>query len=241
MSAQGRIYRRIPSVDPALLSEAAPFGMADLHEALGAVDGRACLMGARMRPIAPGQRAIGQAVTSFNFPGDNLMIHKALQLAEAGQILVLVNGGGEHGALWGDVAGTFARQKGIAGIVVDGPVRDVAALIELGVPVWSTSISASHPEKRGPGSVNVPVVCAGVRVEPGDVIVADSDGVLVVPRAQLGEAVAGARARSGKEAAIRKRLLAGESLYGILGMQALVDASGAREHDGTWQDDPAGV
>jgi 4-hydroxy-4-methyl-2-oxoglutarate aldolase len=229
------IYTRIPLPDPALVAEAAKYAIADLHESLGAVQGRMALMSPRMRPLLEGRRISGAAVTSYNFPGDNLMIHVALRVAERGQILVLANGGGSQGALWGDVACTFAAKKGVAGVVADGPIRDVDALRAMNFPVWSTSISPSHPEKRGPGSVNVPVVVDGVLVEPGDVIVADGDGVLVIPQAYLGRAVEGARARAAREVAIRARIEAGESLFEILNMEAAVRSAGIQEVDTTWQ------
>lgn len=228
------ICTRIPLPDPALVAEAANYALADLHESLGAVQGRMALMSSRMRPLLAGRRISGAAVTSYNFPGDNLMIHVALNVAERGQILVLANGGGTQGALWGDVACTFAAQKGIAGVVADGPVRDIDALREMDFPVWATSISPSHPEKRGPGSVNVPIVVDGVLVEPGDVIVADGDGVLAIPQAHLARTLEGARQRAERETAVRKRIKAGESLFEILNMQAAVESAGIRQVDATW-------
>ena len=228
------ICTRIPLPDRALVAEAAKYALADLHESLGAVQGRMALMSSRMRPLLQGRRISGAAVTSYNFPGDNLMIHVALNVAERGQILVLANGGGTQGALWGDVACTFAAQKGVAGVVADGPVRDIDALREMDFPVWATSISPSHPEKRGPGSVNVPIVVDGVLVEPGDVIVADGDGVLAIPQAHLARTLKGARQRAEREVAIRKRIKAGESLFEILNMQAAVEGAGIRQVDATW-------
>jgi 4-hydroxy-4-methyl-2-oxoglutarate aldolase len=228
------ICTRIPLPDPALVAEAAKYALADLHESLGAVQGRMALMSSRMRPLLQGRRISGAAVTSYNFPGDNLMIHVALNVAERGQILVLANGGGTQGALWGDVACTFAAQKGIAGVVADGPVRDIDALREMDFPVWATSISPSHPEKRGPGSVNVPIVVDGVLVEPGDVIVADGDGVLAIPQAHLARTIEGARQRAAREVAIRQRIKAGESLFEILNMPAAVQAAGVEQVDATW-------
>jgi 4-hydroxy-4-methyl-2-oxoglutarate aldolase len=230
------ICTRIPLPDPALVAEAATYALADLHESLGAVQGRMALMSPRMRPLIAGQRISGAAVTSYNFPGDNLMIHVALNVAQRGQILVLANGGGSQGALWGDVACTFAAQKGIAGVVADGPVRDIDALREMNFPVWATVISPSHPEKRGPGSVNVPIVADGVLVEPGDVIVADGDGVLVIPQAHLARTLEGARQRAGREVAIRQRIKAGESLFEILNMDAAVKAAGIAVVDKTWRE-----
>jgi 4-hydroxy-4-methyl-2-oxoglutarate aldolase len=228
------IYNKIPLPDPALVAAAANYTVADLHEALGGVQGRMSLMDPAMRALLQGRRICGAAVTSYNFPGDNLMIHVALNLAQKGQVLVLTNGGNQ-GALWGDVACTYAVKKGIAGVIADGPVRDVDALREMNFPVWTTMISPSHPEKRGPGAANVPVVVAGVLVEPGDVIAADGDGVLVIPRAELGRAVEGARKRSAAEAVIRKRIESGESLYEIVNIDAAVRAAGIETVDGSWK------
>jgi 4-hydroxy-4-methyl-2-oxoglutarate aldolase len=187
-----------------------------------------------MRALLQGRRICGAAVTSYNFPGDNLMIHVALNLAQRGQILFLTNGGNE-GALWGDVACTYAVQKGIVGVIADGPVRDVDALRAMNFPVWATMVSPSHPEKRGPGAANVPVVLAGVLVEPGDVIAADGDGVLVIPRTELNRAVEGARNRSAAEALTRKRIEAGESLYEIANIDAAVRAAGIEQIDAIWK------
>lgn len=231
---QSVIYTRIPECPADLLAEAAHYPVSDLHEALGPIEGRMQLMSPRMRPIAPGQRIVGQAVTSYNFPGDNLMIHAALNIAQKGHVLVLVNGGGSHGALWGDVAANFAKQKGIAGIVVDGPARDTGALREIGSLTWATSISSSHPEKRGPGAVNVPVVCDGVRVDPGDVIVADDDGVLAIPLRSLERAVKGARERNEKEIGLRRKLQEGASLFELLQMGRNVEAAGVEVKDAAW-------
>lgn len=228
------IYSRIPASDPALIARAAEFGIADLHESLGGVAGRMCLMSSNMRPIAAGQRVVGPAVTSWNYPGDNLMIHAALNVASKGDVLVLTNGGTSQGALWGDVACGFAVKKGVAATIVHGATRDTDAIRELGYPVWATHVSVEHPEKRGPGAVNVPIVVDGVLVEPGDIIAADADGVLVIPRALLAYTVERAEARAEAEKVFRKRIAAGERLIDILGMQAVIDAAGIEQIDGTW-------
>lgn len=231
------IYGKVPRPDPALVARAAKFGIADLHEGLGAVAGRMCLMSPAMMPIAPGQKVCGPAVTAWNYPGDNLAIHAALHVAQAGDVLVLTNGGGHQGALWGDVACTFARKKRLAGTVVHGATRDVDAIRELGYPVWATAISVEHPEKRGPASVNVPIVVDGVPVEPGDLIVGDSDGVLVIPRALLAMAVENAEARAANEVEFRRRIEQGEVLFDILGMGKVVEDLGIEIKDCTWEED----
>jgi 4-hydroxy-4-methyl-2-oxoglutarate aldolase len=231
------IYTKIPSVDPALVARAAGIGVADLHEGLGAVAGRMALMSSRMRPLNSGQRFAGQAVTAYTYPGDNLMLHMALRLAEKGQVLVLTNGGGEQGALWGEMAATYAKKKGLGGIVVHGAIRDVDALAEMGSPVWSTAISPSHPDKKSAGSVNVPVVCDGVLVRPGDVIVGDGDGVIAIPREHLEIAIENAETRAGKEREIRAELAEGKHLFDIMGMQKAIDSLGIEVRDAAWGED----
>jgi 4-hydroxy-4-methyl-2-oxoglutarate aldolase len=231
------IYTKIPETDPALIARAAKFGIADLHESLGPVGGRMCLMSSKMRPIAAGQHICGPAVTAWNYPGDNLMIHVALDIAEAGQVLVFSNGGTSQGAMWGDVACGYAKKKGIAGAVVHGAVRDTDALRELEFPVWSTHVSVEHPEKRGPGATNVPIVVDGVLVEPGDIIAADADGVLVIPRALLARTVEGAEKRAQTEVEFRKRIAAGERPMDLLNIRANIEKAGIAIKESTWQDD----
>ena len=231
------IYMKIPQSDPSLVAAAAEAGVADLHEALGSLSGMAQLMGPRMRPLDMRWRIAGPAVTVITWPSDNLMMHKALDLAEAGQVLVITNGGSARGALWGELAAYLAQRTRIAGIVTDAAVRDTEALLAMGFPVWSTAIHASHGEKRGPGAVNVPIVIDGVLVNPGDIIVADSDGVLAVPRRALADAIAGAQQRRAKEAGIREKLAAGGSLLELLGLDKAVAASGVAIRDTSWEED----
>lgn len=231
------IYTKIPSSDPALIARAAKFGVADLHESLGAVAGRMCLMSPNMRPIAAGQHICGPAVTAWNYPGDNLMIHAALDIAEAGQVLVFTNGGTSQGAMWGDVACGYAKKKGIAGTVVHGAVRDTDALRELEFPVWSTHISVEHPEKRGPGATNVPIVVDGVLVEPGDIIAADADGVLVIPRALLQKTVEGAEKRAATEVEFRAKIAAGARPMDLLGIRANIEKAGIEVKETSWLED----
>lgn len=230
------IYSDIPRPDSWLIARAAEFGVADLHGALGTVAGRMCLMSPSMRPIAPGQRLCGPAITAWNYPGDNLAIHAALNTARAGDVLVFTNGGGHQGSLWGDVACGFAVKKGVAGAVVHGAVRDTDAVRDLGFPVWSTHISVEQPDKRGPAAVNVPIVVDGVLVEPGDVIAADADGVVVIPRALLPKTIEGAEARAANEVNVRARIAAGELPLDILGLRAVIENAGIEQITGTWED-----
>ena len=229
-------YTQIPRIDKSLLQRAAAISVADLHEGLGAVAGRQCLMGPQMRPMHPGRPFCAQAITCYSYPGDNLMLHVAARLAQPGDALVITNGGTPHGAMWGDVMTFFCQQKGIVGAVIDGPARDSDRIAEMGFPVYSTFISVSHPEKRGPGAVNVPVVVAGVMVNPGDVIVADSDGVLAIPPHLLEDGICNAEARAAREDAIRRRVTAGETLYDIMNLSRDAEAAGIVEIEGTWRD-----
>ncbi len=229
-------YTSIPRIDPDLLKRVSKIGLADLHEGLGAVAGRQCLMQPHMRPMHRGRPICGQAITCLSYPGDNLMLHVAAKLAQPGDVLVLTNGGTSHGAMWGDVMSHFCQQRGIVGAVIDGPARDTDRIGEMGFAVYSTSISVSHPEKRGPGCVNVPIVVAGVNVNPGDVIVADSDGVMSIPPDLLAPAVKNAEARIAKEQSIRERIAAGEMLFDIMGLASDVKAAGVTQIEGTWRE-----
>jgi 4-hydroxy-4-methyl-2-oxoglutarate aldolase len=230
-----QIFTQVPETDAALVSEAREIGVSDLHEGLGAVRGRMLLMSSRMRPLDPAHTIAGPAVTAYNYPGDNLMAHLALYHAKAGDVLVMTNAGGTQGALWGELTGLQAQAKNVAGLICDGPVRDTQKLVEMRFPVWSTSIHASHPEKRGPGSLNVPIVVDGVPVNPGDIIVADADGVIVIPSGLLRPALEFARQRRNREVGIRAKLAAGAALYDVLEIDKSVARMGAEIQDTTWQ------
>lgn len=235
---QSIVYKQIPRPDPALVARAAQFGIADLHEGLGYLAGRMCLMTPKMQARQHGKgTTVGPAITAWNYPGDNLAIHCALEVAQAADVLVLTNGGGHQGALWGDVACGFAKKQGLAGAVVEGAARDIDAIRDLDFPVWSTAISVEHPEKRGPVAVNVPLTVDGVLVEPGDIVCADTDGVLVIPRALLQHAVEGAEKRAATEVGIRQRIAEGERPFDIFGFRAQVAEAGIEMREGTWQDD----
>jgi 4-hydroxy-4-methyl-2-oxoglutarate aldolase len=230
------VYKRIPRIEPALIERAKRINVADLHEGLGPVIGRQCLMQPQMRALFPTARVCGQAITSFNFPGDNLMLHAAFRVAEAGDILVLTNGGSPQGALWGEIATYYSQIRKLGGAVIDGATRDTLQITEMGFPVFASHISVSYPGKRGPGAVNVPVVMAGATVNPGDLIVGDADGVIVIPREHVETAVRNAEARVAKEAEIKRRLDEGQTLYDVAGMKALFEAADIVEIDSMWTD-----
>ncbi len=230
------VYKKIPRLDPALIERASRINVADLHEGLGPVTGRQCLMDSKMRALFPTARICGQAITSFNFPGDNLMLHAAFRVAEAGDILVLTNGGSPQGALWGEIATYYSRIRKLGGAVIDGAARDTLQITQAGFPVFASYISVSYPGKRGPGAVNVPVVVAGATVNPGDLIVGDADGVIAIPPSQVEGAVRNAEARMAKEAEQKRRLDTGETLYDIAGMKALFEAAEIVEIDAVWSE-----
>ena len=221
--SNSQVYLRVNRVSPDLCAAARELTVADVHESMGQ-NGRAQLMSSRMRPLRHDQKIAGPAVTAFCWPGDNLMMHRALYLAQPGDVLVVVCTAEISGAQWGDLACRYALQKGLAGVVVQGCVRDVDQVRALGLPVWATHIHPMHPDKRGHGTVNAPVVCEGVRVCPGDMIVADGDGVLAVPRADAARAMAAAQAKMKREDEIAAAVRNGGAVWDLSGAAAIYAA-----------------
>jgi 4-hydroxy-4-methyl-2-oxoglutarate aldolase len=229
-----RVYLQVRRVAPEVVAQAREVTVADVHEAMG-VPGRAALMGTRMRPLQERQKRIaGPAVTAFCWPGDNLMMHRALYLAQPGDVLVVVCQSESSGAQWGDMACRYAIQKGLAGVVIQGAARDVDIVRELGFPVWSTHISPIHPDKSGHGTVNAPVVCEGVEVRPGDLIVADGDGVVCVPRDHAERVVAAAQARMRKEDEGAMKVKGGASVWELSGAAESYAKMAVEEVDAAW-------
>jgi 4-hydroxy-4-methyl-2-oxoglutarate aldolase len=161
------------------------------------------------------------------------MMHKALLLAEEGDVLV-VDGGDASGAQWGHLAALYAKMKGLDGVVVDGCIRDADDLVEQRSPVWFREISPAHPDKKGRGAVNVPVQCGNVLVHPGDLVCADGDGVLVVPRENVEAALFAAENRAVQEAEAVKAIEAGKSLFEIHNLSGAFEATGLKVIDGIW-------
>ena len=210
---------RASSADIAALE---PMGVATCHEA----QGRSGLMNPAMRPIYPGARIAGSAITVYGYPGDNWMIHVALELCQEGDILVVGFSADSQEGMFGDLLATLAMAKGIKGLVIDSGVRDIRDLTDMGFPVWSRCIAAQGTVKETVGAVNVPITCAGASVSPGDVILADDDGVCVVPRATVADVVASGIAREKIEQEKRARFKAGELSLDIYGMREPLKKAG---------------
>ena len=222
------VVRKIHRAEAGVIATLQRLGVSTVHEA----QGRSGLMQPQMRPLWRGARIAGSAVTALCHPGDNWMIHVACEVVQRGDILVVACSSENSDGAFGELLATSLKALGVKGVVLDMGCRDAAEISEMKFPLWSRAISAKGTVKASIGSVNAPVVCAGVNVRPGDVVVADDDGVVIVERKKALEVARAGEEREKKEAVSRARLQKGELGLDIYGMRKQLEEKGLKYIDG---------
>jgi 4-hydroxy-4-methyl-2-oxoglutarate aldolase len=221
------VVRSVPRVSPEVLSGLQEIDSATLHEAIG----RRGSLGVDVRPIQQGVRIVGSAVTVSSHPGDNLMIHAAVEVCQPGDILVVTNTAPSTHGMFGELLATSLAARGVVGLVIDAGVRDTAELRKMGFPVWSNHVSVQGTVKATAGSVNVPVIFGHQSISAGDIVCADDDGVVILQRDDAEWALDRSRARIAKESDVRAKLKAGELGVDIYGLRAKLKALGVEYVD----------